>query len=409
MHAADSIVRLGESITDWWLRHDLFDPPCVFTNPAIFIEAYAIRGGLTCVRWLESQGRSTASVADVGQADGRRRTDGLPEDAMIRRDAKVSDAGAQLLAGAWSFCDRVVSHQGVQGPAEALMMGYGLHIRDGMVCHACVADQASVAAAVLETIALRPSHPRVAVWQAAMERWTDWVLANFAQSNGGIGVGIFGHKWNPIPEYWCATSLTTGVLFHLTRLTGNDRYRQAALAGLDWLARFDYRRVEIPSFTDCAPEVILYSAEGMVEGMRYLLEAEGTAAVRQHPVAVQCRGMAEWLVNNQSSEGRWPEPPERGYRDYSAGIPWHLLRMNELIGPEPTWCACAERHLAGLATVDGERYYGLYVRPFTSGLAWLSACTAAMTGGGMLPSSCSSDPIPERPRSRSPDAPSACP
>ena len=46
--------------------------------------------------------------------------------------------------------------------------------------------------------------------------------------------------------------------------------------------------------------------------------------------------------------------------------------MDALIGPETTWRACAERYLAGLATPDGERYYGLFVRPFTTGLAWLS-------------------------------------
>lgn len=51
--------------------------------------------------------------------------------------------------------------------------------------------------------------------------------------------------------------------------------------------------------------------------------------------------------------------------------------MNALIGPNPVWQACATRFLDGLATTGGERYYGLYVRPFTTGLAWLSACMAA--------------------------------
>ena len=35
---------------------------------------------------------------------------------------------------------------------------------------------------------------------------------------------------------------------------------------------------------------------------------------------------------------------------------------------------------------DGERYYGLYVRPFTTGLAWLSAgITALKNDGGATP------------------------
>jgi hypothetical protein len=108
-------------------------------------------------------------------------------------------------------------------------------------------------------------------------RWADWVLANFTQANGGIGVGIYCHQWNPITEYWCATSLTAGVLFPLARFTGNAKYAQAGLRSLDWLAHFDYTKVEIPTFTDCAPEVILYTAEGMVAGIwsRWSLKKSG--------------------------------------------------------------------------------------------------------------------------------------
>jgi hypothetical protein len=227
---------------------------------------------------------------------------------------------------------------------------------------------------------MSPEHPRASVWQAAIVRWADWVLANFARDNGAIGVGIFSHQWNPIPEYWCATSLTAGVLFPLARLTGDARYAEAGLRSLDWLARFDYTKVEIPTFTDCAPEVILYTCEGMVAGLQHLVETQGVEAARNHPVAHQFAAMAQWLVENQDQNGRWPEPPERGYRDYSCGIPWLLLRMDALIGPNPAWQACAARFLDGLATREGERYYGLYVRPFTTGLAWLSACEAEGKG-----------------------------
>lgn len=376
MQAVDSSHKILESLSDWWDRNDLFDPLGVFGNTAIFIESYAIRGGIACARRLEAQGGVSEATTDSARSDGRPRADGLAEDAMVRRDVRTSDAGERFLAGAYAFCDRVVEHQGVQGPPEALMMGYGLKVRDGMVCHACVADQASLASAVLDTVAMRPAHPRAGAWRASIERWADWVLANFASDNGAIGVGIFCHKWNPIPEYWCATSLTTSVLLELARLTGNERYAKAGLAGLDWLARFDYTKVEIPTFADCAPEVILYTAEGMVAGMRHLVETRGVDTARSHPAAKQFAAMAQWLVEHQDVNGRWPEPPERGYRDYSCGIPWLLLRMDALIGPNPAWQSCAVRFMDGLATTGGERYYGLYVRPFTNGLAWLSACTA---------------------------------
>lgn len=41
-----SNTKLFDAITDWWERNDLFDPGGVFSNAAIFIESYAIRGGL---------------------------------------------------------------------------------------------------------------------------------------------------------------------------------------------------------------------------------------------------------------------------------------------------------------------------------------------------------------------------
>lgn len=371
-----STVGLAEKITDWWLRSSLFDPAGEFGNTAIFIESYAVRGGLAWVGRLEAKGHLSTKAEEPVVHGAATRDDGLAADAMVRRDVGEVGVGERLLAGAYAFCDRVVYHQGIQGPAEALMMGYGLKVKDGQVCHACVADQASVAMAVLETIALRPKHPRVAEWLSAIERWADWVLANFAKDNGAIGVGIFCHKWNPIDEYWCATGLMASALFKLAEITGNAEYAQRGLSSLDWLGRFDYTKVEIPTFTDCAPEVVLYTSEGIVAGVRYLVETEGIEAARCHSAAKQFGSMARWLVEHQGEDGRWPEPPVRVYRDYSAGIPWLLMEMDGLIGPDSSWQKCAERLLAGLDTVEGERYYGMYVRQFTMGLAWLSVGNA---------------------------------
>src|SRR5262249_17720951 len=157
-----------------------------------------------------------------------------------------------------AFCDRVVSHQGVQGPPEALFMGYGMRVVDGSVEHSCVADQSSCANAVLDVLARFPQHPRAGVWRACLERWADWVIREFVAANGGIGVGILGPKWNPIREYWCATSLFATSLFKLAMLGGKDAYAQHGLRALEWLSRFDYENVEIPTFLECAPEVILY-------------------------------------------------------------------------------------------------------------------------------------------------------
>jgi len=376
MTTARSASPFTEAITKWWLRHDEFDPCGVFTNPAIFIESYAIRAALQRVRLMEAGGVEVAGPADAPEAVLVPEVGELPMDAMVRQDTAATTDGGRLLAGAYAFCDRVVRHQGVQGPPEALMMGYEMVVKDGVPSCACVADQASIASAVVDTVMSRPDHPRAGAWRECIERYADWVLANFIAPSGAIGVGIFGHQWNPITEYWCATSLAGSVIFKLARLTGRSDYEQAALGALGWLAQFDHTKVEIPTWTDCAPEVALYSFEGMVEGIRHLVATQGVEAAREHPVLGRFEVMAQWLVNHQDLSGRWPEPLDRGYRDYSCGLPWQLLEMEALVGPQPPWQQCARRVLADLASAGGEEYYGLYVRPFTNGLAWMSTVTA---------------------------------
>jgi hypothetical protein len=380
MMAQKQASALTEKLTKWWLRRDEFDPCCVFTNPAVFIESYAIRGALKRVEWMEQAGLLAADAQDVSswerpeQTDGRRMN--LAEDALIKRDVKdVSDA-RRLLEGAYAFCDLVVHHQGQQGPPETLMMGYCAEVVDGKLSCACVADQASIASAVVHTIMARPSHPNADKWLNTIELYANWVIDNFTSPNGAFGVGIFSFEWNPILEYWCATSLASSVMFRLAKITGKEKYATAALGALNWLAQFDHTKVEIPMWEECAPEVAIYSFEGMVDGVRHLVETQGVAAARQHPVVAHFRVMTDWLIAHQGENGRWPEPRDRGYRDYSCGIPWLMLEMDALIGPDPRWKACAQRFLAGLNNPEGEDYYGLYVRPFTMGLAWLSAVTA---------------------------------
>ena len=368
---------LYEKTTAWWLLHSLYDPAWIFQLEATFEESYCIRGGLQRLRYL---GRTAPSPGKPNRAGGSPDADkpsaGPLKDAMVRNDVETkgcdTEESQRLEAGTFAYCDRVMSHQGVQGPPEALYMGYGVRVVHGVVDCCCVADQASVANGVLDTIAMYKDHPRAARWLASIERWADWVIREFATQTGGIGVGVLGHKWNPIPEYWCATSLFATSLFKLAVLTGKEDYLKRAMAALDWLARFDHTAVEIPKFTECAPEVILYAGEGLVEGLRFVASTLGPQAAKDHPAADKLRSMARWLIANQLAEGRWPDPPARGYREYSLGIPWILFQMNRLIGPDKERTACAERCLSHLLRPEGERYYGLYVRPWGMGLVWLS-------------------------------------
>jgi len=361
-----------DKITTWWLKNDLFDPAWIFQFEAVFTEAYVIRGALARARlYARELGRAHAHAQEAQgpafyDALLRAQTDeGIPPEERLQR-------------GIVAFCERVVDYQGVQGPAEALYMGYGVKVKDGLPEHSCVADQASTANALLDAVETFPQHPRVAVWLACVRRWADWVLREFALANGGVGVGIFGHRWNPIPEYWCATSLFASALFKLARLTGESLYRERALASLDWLARFDHLHVEIPKFEDCPTEVILYATEGIMEGLEYLAETQGIERARSHPAADKYRQLAAWLVENQLPSGRWPEPIARGYRPYSVGLPWELLRLERLLGPEPRWRRCAARMLNFLSRREGEAYMGLYNRPFAMGLAFLSFSQAAL-------------------------------
>jgi len=98
-------MPLIDTLTDWWLRNDLFDPAGVFGNTAIFIESYPIRGGLARARQLGAS--ASPAVAEATRSEGRPRADGLAEDAMVRRDVKTDDERERLLAGgcgvaAWS-------------------------------------------------------------------------------------------------------------------------------------------------------------------------------------------------------------------------------------------------------------------------------------------------------------------
>jgi Glycosyl hydrolase family 76 len=336
MSSFDSILK---SVTDWWLQNGMFDPGGPFQFEAVFEESYVVRAALQVAPTLATGDR------------------------------------ASLEGGAFAFCSRVVGYQGVQGPPEALFMGYGLKIENGMVELSCIADQASIANAVLETFEQFPNHSDAPAWRQCVVSWTDWVLANFVQANGGVGVGIFNHQWNPIKEYWCATSLFTATLFKLARLLGPDRYLAQAMKGLDWLSQFDFFNADIPKFADVPANIILYTMDGISEGIRYLRDVTGLA--ENHPAMEKYKQLANWLVQNQLPTGLWPpEPPQRGNRGYSAGLPWQLLYMNRLIGPESAWVNCAERLLQYLSSAEGQRYFGLFDRPWEMGLSWLSLAEA---------------------------------
>ncbi len=116
-----------------------------------------------------------------------------------------------------------------------------------------------------------------------------------------------------------------------------------------------------------------------MEGLEHLADLQGIEAARSHPVAAKYRVLADWLVQNQLPGGRWPEPASRGYRCYSAGLPWELLRLERLLGPQPAWRRCAENMLNFMSTAEGEAYMALYNEGFSTGLAFLSFSQAVLS------------------------------
>jgi hypothetical protein len=75
------------------------------------------------------------------------------------------------------------------------------------------------------------------------------------------------------------------------------------------------------------------------------------------------------------------EAPRRGDRGYECGLAWQLLQMNRRLGKtHPDWAACARRSLAFMESSAGQAYHGMFARPWSSGLAWLSCCEDAFHG-----------------------------
>jgi hypothetical protein len=80
-------------------------------------------------------------------------------------------------------------------------MGYGQKVSSsGLVELSCVADQASIANAVLEACNFAQDQSAILRWQSCIVTWVEWILGNFANSDGSVGVGIYGGEWNPIPS-----------------------------------------------------------------------------------------------------------------------------------------------------------------------------------------------------------------
>ena len=368
----EGLIRL----TNWFGCHEIWDCCMAFIVGPIFEEAYAIRAALVAER-----------VLGIGQA------------------RQVAQA----------FCDRALETQGVS-EENMYYMGYANQRNaEGLPACSCVADASSTAQAILDTIQAHPELPKYDDYLKSLRRFLDYVLDQYTTPQGVIGVGILSFKRNPWPEYWCANALFTPILIGVGEITGEEKYLDAAVAPLEYLSRFDYRKET--TWPTSPTELIAYASEGLLAGllsekMQQRLDkapkgiglpavngdASGNAEVDDAPnrvrnveadssAATSCADtvrslvegrwneFAEWLYRNQDVNGVWQDPKD--YRAYQLMLSWTILRACRGLGTNSELERCVERQLAYLLSQEAKNFYGLFCRPFATANALLSFAYAA--------------------------------
>jgi hypothetical protein len=110
-----------------------------------------------------------------------------------------------------------------------------------------------------------------------------------------VGVGILGHKRNPLPEYWWPRACRRVTVQALATLTGRTSIRSGD-ARTRLLSRFDFRKVQF-TFAECAPEVILYASEGVSRAAGFWPQHKGHSR-RARTRGQQIRDMAQLADGN---------------------------------------------------------------------------------------------------------------
>lgn len=337
--------------TNWWRTNDVWDGGIAFTIGPTFEEAYAVRAAIVADRLLS-----------------------------LRRGEAVSKA----------FCDRSVGLQGVVED-DMYFMGYGCERNaEGVPACSCVADAASNALAILDTIAAYPETPGREAYVGSLERFVRYVRTNYVDEQGVIGVGILGHQRNPMPQYWCANALFAATLIGLGEATGKEEYLDAAVPPLEYLARYDYHQASIPTWDSCPTEIVFYAGEGILAG----LLSDAMMARLDHPPMLE--GLPEpgdadatvgdllerrwdefglWLSEHQEPNGTWPAVGD--YRCYQCGLSWLAARAHFGGHAHPRTPPMISGQLRFLLTPEGKREFGMFCRPFATALAYLSFAGAA--------------------------------
>jgi hypothetical protein len=325
-------------------------------------------------------------------------------------DARMTNIGRR-------FSRRMLQFQGVHWP-DMFDMGYGYN-RDakGVVSCSCVADNASTANGLLESVRVFPHLPENPAVLAGVKRFLDHCLQNFLSPRGVMGVGVLNHKINEpgLEEYWCPAALFAATLIRYADLTGETEYYDAAVPMIEFISTNDYKNTLLSEWSMGAPQqILIYTSEGLIAALasaemkkrlsiplRLAPTPESKAAAAKVPAQApnQVHGelpsalqsgsdtiwsrlearfgeFADWFDQNQMADGSFEHPPSDHYRCYEPGMSWLLLDVSQRVGGYAWLESIAEKQLRFMASDAGKLYYGLYANDFASGLAFLSFATA---------------------------------
>lgn len=380
MYDYDTIARGLLRLTNWFSNYNIWFCGMGSSMEASFEESYAIRALL-----------HTERVLGIGHIQNV----------------------------AHNYCNLMLRLQGAHWE-NMFDMGYGYELdENGMINCSCVADNASVARAIIDTVKAYPEYPKNQAYIDGVRKYIDYVLSHYITENGVIGVGVLDYKVNPIPEYWCANGLFSQVLVCFAELTGETKYFDAAVAPMEYLATFDYKNTEWKEWNISPQMMILYTGEGIIEGlsnpvMKKKLDVplravtmtsipveivDNANAIQQAANRVKadmdlpeadCRGdticsalhrrwdvWTDWLNKNQDACGLWKSPAGQDYRDYEPGLSWLIARAYDEIHPDQLLDKAIGRQLNYLTTQEPKSYFGLYCRAFSTSLAYLSFASIA--------------------------------
>lgn len=365
------------TFTNWFSAHSVWNCGMALAMESSFEESYAVR-----------------AMIKAGKILGLGRTE------------KVAHA----------CCDRYLQFQGVH-EKDMFDMGYGYNIDDkGMVACSCVADAASVAASIIETVMAYPDYPGNSAYLDSVRRYIDYVLETYTTEEGVIGVGILSHQVNPMRTYWCANALFTEVLVLFAAATGETKYFDAAVAPCEYLALFDYKNTQWKEWDSSPSEVILYTSSGVLQGLSSpemkkrlaikpkgvlresgfaqaedgVKEASNKLTAQEMTIAnynenktvyellhARWKEFSEWLYKNQDATGYYTQPHTKNARSYEAGLSWTLCNAyrSGLAGEEAL--AAIGRQLSIFCTDNAKIYLALFANDFATSLAYLSFAAAA--------------------------------